>query len=132
MQCTIIQYVALNARLDGYLVLQRNIPFKLFTLLDVCVSSLRRGHANILCIVPIVTDDPRRESQGNIPVRTSRFEHIAKLLARRRLGTRWAKYPFSPCRIIIIITTTTIVIVIIITIIIIIVVMNFTFVRSGV
>ena len=33
-----------------------------FTLLDLCVSSLRRGHANILCIVPILTDDPRRES----------------------------------------------------------------------
>ena len=33
-----------------------------FTLLDVCVSSLRRGHANILCIVSILTDDPRRES----------------------------------------------------------------------
>jgi hypothetical protein len=26
---------------------------KLFTLLDLCVSSLRRGHANLLCIVPI-------------------------------------------------------------------------------
>ena len=25
-----------------------------FTLLDLCVSSLRRGHANLLCIVPIV------------------------------------------------------------------------------
>ena len=24
---------------------------KLFTLLDLCVSSLRRGHANLLCIV---------------------------------------------------------------------------------
>jgi len=33
-----------------------------FTLLDLCVSSLRRGHANLLCIVPILTDDPRRES----------------------------------------------------------------------
>ena len=33
-----------------------------FTLLDLCVSSLRKGHANILCIVPILTDDPRRES----------------------------------------------------------------------
>jgi len=32
------------------------------TLLDMCVSSLRRGHANLLCIVPILTDDPRRES----------------------------------------------------------------------
>ena len=39
-----------------------HVASKLFTLLDLCVSSLRRGHANILCIVPIVTDDPRRES----------------------------------------------------------------------
>jgi len=36
---------------------------KSFTLLDLCVSSLRRGHANLLCIVPILTDDPRRESE---------------------------------------------------------------------
>ena len=35
---------------------------KLCTLLDLCVSSLRRGHANLLCIVPILTDDPRRVS----------------------------------------------------------------------
>ena len=34
----------------------------MFTLLDLCVSSLRRGHANFLCIAPILTDDPRRES----------------------------------------------------------------------
>ena len=34
------------------------------TLLDLCVSSLRRGHANLLCIVPILTDDPRRESKN--------------------------------------------------------------------
>ena len=37
--------------------------FKLFTLFDLCASSLRRGHANLLCIVPILTDDPRRESK---------------------------------------------------------------------
>ena len=37
---------------------------KIDTLLDLCVSSLRRGHANLLCIVPILTDDPRRESNG--------------------------------------------------------------------
>ena len=36
---------------------------KFDTLLDLCVSSLRRGHANLLCIVPILTDDPRRESK---------------------------------------------------------------------
>ena len=35
----------------------------LFTLLDLCMSSLRRGRANILCIVPILRDDPRRESE---------------------------------------------------------------------
>ena len=35
---------------------------KMFTLLDLCVSSLRRGHANLLCIVPILSDDPRRAS----------------------------------------------------------------------
>ena len=34
----------------------------MFTLLALCVSSLRRGHANLLCIVPSLTDDPRRES----------------------------------------------------------------------
>ena len=34
----------------------------MLTLLDLCVSSLRRGHANLLCIVPILTDDPRRVS----------------------------------------------------------------------
>jgi len=33
-----------------------------FTLLNLCASSLRRGHANLLCIVPNLTDDPRRES----------------------------------------------------------------------
>ena len=31
------------------------------------MSSLRRGHANLLCIVPILTDDPRRESNGRAP-----------------------------------------------------------------
>ena len=39
------------------------IQKRMFTLLDLCVSSLRRGHANLLCIVPILTDDPRRESK---------------------------------------------------------------------
>jgi hypothetical protein len=34
----------------------------MFTIIDLCVSSLRRGHANLLCIVPMLTDDPRRES----------------------------------------------------------------------
>ena len=33
-----------------------------FELFDLCVSSLRRGHADLLCIVQVLTDDPRRES----------------------------------------------------------------------
>ena len=34
---------------------------QLFTLLDLCVSSLRRGHGNLLCIVPSLPGDPRRD-----------------------------------------------------------------------
>ena len=33
------------------------------TLFDLCVSSLRRGHANLPCIVPILTDDAQMESK---------------------------------------------------------------------
>ena len=40
----------------------------LFTLLDLCVSSLRRGHANLLCVVPILTDDLRRGSNSTIAI----------------------------------------------------------------
>ena len=36
----------------------------LHLLFDSCVSSLRRGHANLLCTVPSLTDDPRRESSA--------------------------------------------------------------------
>ena len=44
-------------------LVRRTDGYGYFTLLEWCVSSLRRGHANILCIVPILTDDPRRESK---------------------------------------------------------------------
>ena len=37
---------------------------KMDTLLDLCMSSLRGGRANLLCIVPSLTDDPRTESKG--------------------------------------------------------------------
>ena len=47
-----------------YTVTQGSDIDVLFTPLDLCVSSLRRGHANLLCIVPILADDPRRESPG--------------------------------------------------------------------
>ena len=40
---------------------------KMFTLLELCVSFLRRGHGNLLCVVPILTDDPRRESISEWP-----------------------------------------------------------------
>ena len=46
-----------------------NMSEQLFTILDLCVSSLRRGHANLLCIVPILTDDPRRESEIMFAIR---------------------------------------------------------------
>ena len=36
----------------------------LFTLLDLCVSSFCSGHANILCIVPMLIDDPLRKSRN--------------------------------------------------------------------
>ena len=39
--------------------------FILLTLLDSCVFSLRRGRANILCVVTFLTDDPRRESTAD-------------------------------------------------------------------
>ena len=33
--------------------------------LDLCVSSLRRGHANLLCIVPILSDVPEGTHQSS-------------------------------------------------------------------
>ena len=44
---------------------------ELFALLDLCVSSLRRGHANRFCIVPILTDDPRRKNKEKLPTQTA-------------------------------------------------------------
>ena len=58
---------------------------KLFTLLDLCVSSLRRGHANLLCIAPILADDPRRESQ----LRGRDHTHPSDNLNRER----WQTFP---------------------------------------
>ena len=52
---------------------------KFVTLLDLCVSSLRRGHANLLCIVPILTDDLRRGS-------TKRPGHPGSPVRPRRPG----------------------------------------------
>ena len=53
-----------------------SLPF-LLTLLDLRVSSLRRGHANIICIVPILTDDPRRESNEQFTVLCVCYVHLS-------------------------------------------------------
>ena len=38
-------------------ICQSNLKEKILEpFLDLCVSSLREGHANLLCIVPILTD----------------------------------------------------------------------------
>ena len=69
---------------------------KLFTLLDLCVSSLRRGHANLLCIVPILTDDPRRESEqlqrAGVPrfvAKGSPLSHFSAPADRHQNAGRW-------------------------------------------
>jgi hypothetical protein len=63
----------------------------MITLLDLCVSSLRRGHANLLCIVPILTDDPRGES---IDVQKKGETHLPKvgnnIIAVQRRIAGWA------------------------------------------
>ena len=58
--------IAVARFVDNRWLTPGHLPKKLFTLLDLCVSSLRRGHANLLCIVPILTDDPRRESNESM------------------------------------------------------------------
>ena len=49
--------------------------YKMFTLLDLCGSSLRWGHANLLCIVPMSTDDPRREPKAIWSTRRTHRAH---------------------------------------------------------
>lgn len=44
---------------DEHCLLRRNNQS---TLLDLCMSSVRRRHANLLCVVPILSDDLRRVS----------------------------------------------------------------------
>ena len=81
----------------------------MFTLLDLCVSSLRRGHANLLCIVPMLTDDPRRESENykfatsELAARTSRSANGVGMItythAHEIMGEETAKPRiFAMCR----------------------------------
>ena len=47
--------------------------------LELCVSSLRRGHANLLCIVPILSDVRRQDSlncRGIYGLITKHFQHL--------------------------------------------------------
>ena len=39
-------------------------PWKIWNASRICVSSLRRGHANLLCIVPILVYVPPKRVQG--------------------------------------------------------------------
>ena len=66
----------------------------LFSLLDLRMLSLRRGHANLLCIVPMLTDDPRRESgsrplfwRGEIPQDNKGGPELCKLGVARCVGS---------------------------------------------
>jgi hypothetical protein len=72
-------------------------PKELFTLLDLCVSSLRRGHANLLCIVPILTDDPRRESELplRIRIRIVHAQHLHTNQNPQRRCNLMARAPHS-------------------------------------
>ena len=75
-----------DQKLDG------KIRAVLFTLLDLCVSSLRGGHAKLLCIVPILTDDPRRASRNKESF--AKFSDGPPRLIRRGVGgTRSAAPP---------------------------------------
>ena len=61
---------------------------KFDTLLDLCVSSLRRGHANLLCIVPILSDDPRRISDHiGAPPLAALFVAFSQLPQKRKHKT---------------------------------------------
>jgi hypothetical protein len=63
----------------------------MITLLDLCVSSLRRGHANLLCIVPILTDDPRRESKREGKQRSMPLPNVGNnIIAIQRRIAGWA------------------------------------------
>ena len=70
---------------NWHLGLQLHMSKKLVSLLDLCVSSLRKGHANRLCIVPILTDDPQRKSVLVIPMLVQirgQLEEVGKVSRR--------------------------------------------------
>jgi len=66
---------------------------KFSTLPDLSVSSLRRGHANLLCIVPILTDDPRRESVREAGPSATLVRPAAAAIERNVVGGREGAEP---------------------------------------
>ena len=70
---------------------------KLVTLLDLCVSSLRRGHANLLCIVPILTDEPQEKhgkgKKGKSPI--ARGKGVGYFFSSNDLNRNWNLLPTS-------------------------------------
>jgi hypothetical protein len=65
-----------------WLILKEKKKFGPF--LDLCVSSLRRGHANLLCIVPILSDVPKDEL-----LCSALLYKFVPSLATERCGTSW-------------------------------------------
>jgi len=66
--------------------LMKKSPF-----LDLCVSSLRRGHANLLCIVPILSDVSKETSDEEKSKHFSLAQHICGTLQRLVKGTTQLK-----------------------------------------
>ena len=51
----------------------------LFALFDMFVSSLVRGYANLLWVIPILSDDPRRESRMARETQPGNFVVVSKM-----------------------------------------------------
>ena len=69
--------------------------YKKWYILDLCVSSLRRGHANLLCIVPILADDLFRGSNFEFPKSIYTAKHLfTKVLCNCKTKKWTQKYPW--------------------------------------
>jgi len=66
---------------------------KLVTLLDLCVSSLRRGRANLLCIVPILSDDPEGNPGFAAHGRPGLSNRECHWIAWTRCSAAWSTAP---------------------------------------
>ena len=57
-------------------------------LLDLCVSSLRRGHANLLCIVPNLTDDLFRDSESALLFANLKISMFSTIVGFKKMSTK--------------------------------------------